>query len=102
MGRRGGRRRRGATGGTARREGRGAGGGGMEGEGRVGWGGNISRASVLHRDEGGALTDSFSYQVTDENGATDTATLTITITGTNDAPVAVADTNTIAEDAVSV
>ena len=41
----------------------------------------------------------FSYTVTDEFGATDTATLTITITGTNDGPVAVGDTN--AGDAVT-
>ena len=34
-----------------------------------------------------------SYTVTDGHGASDTATLTITVTGTNDAPVAVADTN---------
>ena len=32
------------------------------------------------------------YTVTDEHGASDTATLTITVTGTNDAPVAVVDT----------
>ena len=38
------------------------------------------------------------YTVTDEHGATDTATLTITVTGTNDAPVAVADTNAGLED----
>ena len=38
------------------------------------------------------------YTVTDEHGATDTATLTITLTGTNDAPVAVADTNAGNED----
>ena len=38
------------------------------------------------------------YTVTDEHGATDTATLTITVTGTNDAPVAVADTNAGIED----
>ena len=35
----------------------------------------------------------FTYTVTDANGATSSTTLTITITGTNDAPVAVADTN---------
>ena len=43
--------------------------------------------------QGAAVTDVFTYTVTDEHGATSTATLTITITGTNDAPVAVADTN---------
>ena len=47
----------------------------------------------------GATTDVVaSYTVTDEHGATDTATLTITVTGTNDAPVAVADTNSGLED----
>src|SRR4029078_10051258 len=38
------------------------------------------------------------YTVTDEHGATSGATLTITLTGTNDAPVAVADTNAGSED----
>ncbi len=40
---------------------------------------------------GGTLTDSFTYQVSDGQGGTDTATLTITINGTDDAPVAHAD-----------
>ncbi|MGI4732982.1 MAG: Ig-like domain-containing protein [Janthinobacterium lividum] len=39
------------------------------------------------------------YTVTDEHGATATSTLTIAVTGTNDAPVAVADTAAAAEDA---
>ncbi|MGO4441698.1 VCBS domain-containing protein, partial [Rhizobium sp. RAF56] len=38
-------------------------------------------------------TESFSFTVRDEHGATSTQTLTITIHGTNDAPIAVADTN---------
>ncbi|WP_417386550.1 Ig-like domain-containing protein [Gimesia sp.] len=33
-------------------------------------------------------TDSFTYTITDQNGATDTATVTIEIAGVNDAPVA--------------
>ena len=37
---------------------------------------------------GGTLNDSFSYTVTDDNGLTSTATLTITIHGANDAPLA--------------
>jgi VCBS repeat-containing protein len=41
--------------------------------------------------QGVIVTDVFSYTVTDEHGATSTANLTITITGTNDGPVAVAD-----------
>jgi len=48
--------------------------------------------------QGEIVTDVFGYRVTDEFGATSTASLTITITGTNDAPVANADTN--AGDAV--
>ena len=43
--------------------------------------------------QGATATDVFTYKVTDQFGATSTTTLTITITGTNDAPVAVADTN---------
>ena len=39
------------------------------------------------------------YTVTDEHGATSNSTLTITVTGTNDAPVATAATDSVAEDA---
>ena len=42
---------------------------------------------------GGSLDDVFSYDVQDLAGATDGGTLTITIDGTNDAPVALADSN---------
>ncbi|ABD06346.1 VCBS [Rhodopseudomonas palustris HaA2] len=41
---------------------------------------------------GTTLTDQFTYTLSDAGGLTQTATLTITITGTNDAPVAQADT----------
>ena len=34
-----------------------------------------------------------SYSISDEHGATDSSTITVTVTGANDAPVAVADTN---------
>src|SRR6185369_15116260 len=44
-----------------------------------------------HLAQGQQVTDVFNYTTTDEHGATSTATLTINITGTNDAPVAVAD-----------
>ncbi|MFB3069506.1 MAG: Ig-like domain-containing protein, partial [Gemmatimonadales bacterium] len=43
-------------------------------------------------------TDSFTYTVSDGNGASDTATVTITVTGVNDAPTAAADTATTAVD----
>ena len=50
---------------------------------------------------GQTLTDTISYTITDENGGTNSNNLTITITGTNDAPTAIADSNTIAEDATA-
>ena len=43
--------------------------------------------------QGQVVSDQFTYTVVDANGATSSSTLTITITGTNDAPVAVADVN---------
>jgi hypothetical protein len=43
-------------------------------------------------------TDSFSYTVSDGNGGTDTATVTATVTPVNDAPVAVDEAVTVAED----
>ena len=49
------------------------------------------------RLSGQTLSESFSYTVTDAAGATDTATLTITIEGSNDAPVATNDTATAVE-----
>ncbi|MFM7675966.1 MAG: Ig-like domain-containing protein, partial [Synechococcus sp.] len=42
------------------------------------------------------------YTISDGKGGTDTSTLTIEVTPIDDLPLAVADTNTIAEDAVSV
>ncbi|MCA9202466.1 MAG: tandem-95 repeat protein, partial [Planctomycetales bacterium] len=36
--------------------------------------------------------DTFTYSITDNNGETDSATVTVTVTGLNDAPVAVNDT----------
>ena len=42
---------------------------------------------------GGIITDSFNYTVQDPGGLTDTAVLTITINGANDAPVGVDDTS---------
>ena len=42
--------------------------------------------------------DSFTYTVSDGNGGTDTGTVNVTVTPVNDAPVAVADGATTAED----
>jgi len=47
---------------------------------------------------GQTATQTFTYRVTDADGDTDTATVTIKITGTNDGPVAVADTVATQED----
>ncbi len=42
-------------------------------------------------------SDSFTYTITDAGGATATATVNVTVTPQNDAPVAIADTFTVAE-----
>ncbi len=44
-------------------------------------------------------TDTFSYTVRDEAGASSTATVIVTVTGANDAPIAVANTAIVTEDA---
>ena len=49
-------------------------------------------------DAGDSVTDVFTYTVTDENGATTTATITITVNGINDTPVAQNDVGVIVED----
>ncbi|EGW52440.1 hypothetical protein HMPREF1022_00567, partial [Desulfovibrio sp. 6_1_46AFAA] len=49
---------------------------------------------------GESLTDSFTYTVTDNHGSTATNTLTVTINGTNDAPVLAATTVDVAEGSV--
>ena len=49
-------------------------------------------------DAGDTATDVFNYTVSDGNGGTDTATITITILGANDAPVAQNDVGVIVED----
>ncbi len=50
-------------------------------------------------DASDIVTDVFTYTISDGNGGTDTANLTITVTGVNDAPVAQNDTGTVNEDA---
>jgi hypothetical protein len=45
-----------------------------------------------------AGTDSFTYTIGDGNGGSDTATVTVTVTNVNDAPDAVDDSATVAED----
>jgi VCBS repeat-containing protein len=56
------------------------------------------QANVQALAAGQTAQDTFLVQVADGSGATDTKTITVNITGTNDAPVAVADTATVKED----
>ena len=49
--------------------------------------------------DGASASDTFTYEVSDGKGGTDTAEIVITVTGTNDAPVAVDDTGAVDEDA---
>ncbi|WP_299934121.1 Ig-like domain-containing protein [uncultured Pelagimonas sp.] len=48
--------------------------------------------------DGETATDAFTYTVDDGNGGIDTETVTVTITGQNDAPIAGAVTGTVGED----
>ena len=64
--------------------------------------GHENAALIDALNVGDTLSESFTYTVSDnENGGakTDSATLTVTVSGTNDAPVAVADIAQITEDA---
>ena len=57
---------------------------------------NANRADALVANE--PATDVFTYTVSDGKGGFSTATLTITVTGINDAPSATNDTNTVQEN----
>mgnify|MGYP003111210448 CR=1 FL=1 len=48
--------------------------------------------------QGETFTETVQYTITDDRGYSDTATLSIVVTGINDAPVAVADSVTVNED----
>ena len=58
----------------------------------------VDSATVQGLDSGETVTDQFTYTVTDGTATSNTSTLTITVFGNNDAPVAVADTNWAQED----
>jgi VCBS repeat-containing protein len=56
------------------------------------------QANVQALAAGQTVFDTFQVQVTDQFGAFDTETVTVTVTGTNDAPLAIADTLSATED----
>ena len=58
----------------------------------------LDDSKVQFLAEGTTKTDVFSYTNSDNHGGSDTANLTITITGTNDAPDAVDDKTSVTED----
>src|SRR5205807_766683 len=59
---------------------------------------NAGNTAYQHLAQGATTNVLASYTVADEHGATSSSTLTITLTGTNDAPAAVADVNSGSED----
>jgi VCBS repeat-containing protein len=59
---------------------------------------NNASAAVQGLRAGQTATDSFTYTMRDAAGATSSTTLTVTVTGTNDGPVAVANTAAVQED----
>ncbi|RMF46542.1 MAG: hypothetical protein D6755_06475, partial [Anaerolineae bacterium] len=60
-----------------------------------------SNSAVNALKTGESLTDSYTYTLTDADGSTTTATLNITINGTDDPSVLTADSQTILEDTVA-
>src|SRR5205814_7050022 len=63
---------------------------------------NASNVAYQSLGVGQSTTLTVPYTVTDDQGATSTANLVITVTGTNGAPVAQASTFSVAEDAAVV
>ncbi len=57
-----------------------------------------ANSAVQALDVGDSLVETFTYQISDGQGGLATALLTLTINGTNDAPVAVADATATNED----
>jgi VCBS repeat-containing protein len=58
----------------------------------------VDKLAAQRLDSGETATDQFTYTVTDGTATSNISTLTITVFGNNDAPVAVADTNWAQED----
>src|SRR5439155_1683905 len=71
---------------------------GMSVDGRCTYTLDNLKSAVQALAEGQSVTDVFSYTNADNHGGTSTANLTITVKGTNDAPLAVADAASVKED----
>ncbi|WP_377827446.1 VCBS domain-containing protein [Bradyrhizobium lupini] len=67
-------------------------------DGKVGYDASSIATAVNALSAGQILIDSFTYAIRLGNGTLSWATATVKITGTNDGPVAVADTNAVKED----
>ena len=65
-------------------------------DGTVNWSYNISEANLNFLGQGQVVTAVFTITVTDDEGATDTQDVTITLVGDNDTPVALANLPNIA------
>jgi VCBS repeat-containing protein len=72
--------------------------GSNDGAGSVSWNFAVDNAAIQYLAAGQVLTQTYSVTVSDGQGGTVTQPVTVTITGTNDAPVANADVATTNED----
>ncbi len=62
---------------------------------------DTSNTDVLALGDSDNLTETFTYTVDDGNGGTDTATLEITVSGSNNPPTATDNSNSVEEDATT-
>ena len=66
--------------------------------GSVGWTYSVANSAAQHLAAGQTVTESFTVTVNDGKGGTVTQVVSVVVTGTNDAPIAVADSNSGLED----
>ncbi len=68
------------------------------GDGTVTWNYAVANSATQSLAQGQQATETFTVTISDGNGGTISQNITITVTGTNDGPIAVADTNAGLED----
>ena len=71
---------------------------GNSNNGSINWDYSITEGALDFLSAGEKVTAVFTITVNDQNGGSDTQDVTITLTGTNDAPVVAIDTGTTAEN----